>query len=301
MNKKQNKVEIENIQPNESNENLKRQKGRHYAKSNKKVNKTVVIVFCILLSLVCIASVVLLINPFKKETPIKQEVVVKEEVKQELTDEATKQKEIWKQNKNINSDYVGQLVFDSKLIEQPVVQGVDNEVYFRTNWKDMSYDEEGSIFMDYRNEPSDQNTIIYGHYVYPSYETGTLGLKEATGTRMFTPLVKLKEEKNYKDNKYLNLYYENEIARYEVAVVYHCQLDATYDYNLPVENMYYFLTNYDEEYFEKYKQTIYENAFYQTGVDLKYSDKFLTLQTCVEGRDDLLEVVVCKEISRTAY
>jgi len=221
--------------------------------------------------------------------------------KKETKKEDSNIKEIWNANKAINSDYVGQLVFESGLINLPVVQGTDNNTYFRKNWETMSHDEEGSIFMDYRNEPDDQNTIIYGHYVYPSYEIDNLGRKKALGDRMFTPLSKLVDETNYKANKYVDLYLENEVIRYEVAVVYYCEMDPENNYDTPVENMYYMITNYDEEYFETYKKTIYEKALYDTGVDIKYDDKLLTLQTCVENHDELLEIVVCKEISREAY
>jgi len=263
---------------------------------NKKTLSIIAILFMVIV--VAVVALVVIINTQSK--PVEE--VVKEEPKVvEKKEETVDYKKIWKENKAINSDYVGQLVFESGLINQPVVQGTDNNIYFRTNWKDMSHDEEGSVFMDARNVPGDQNTIIYGHYVYPEYEKNTLGRTEVLGDRMFTPLVKLKDQANYEANKYVDLYLENEVVRYEVAVVYHCVLDPEVNYVSPVENMYYFLTSYSEDYFEKYKQAIYEAAFYQTGVDINYNDKLLTLQTCVEGHDELLEIVVCKEISRTPY
>jgi len=265
----------------------------------KNLKIIVISVICTLFVVGAIGAIYLATKSFSSDVATKEETINDSEKQTE--DKQTDIKETWKTNKAINEDYIGQLVFESGLINQPVVQGADNEEYFRTNWKDMSHDEEGSCFMDYRNEPDDQNLIVYGHYVYPSYEKDTLGRTEALGDRMFTPLAKLVDKSNYEKNKYVDLYLENEVIRYQVAVVFHCILDAEQDYVVPIENMYYCITNYDEEYFETYKKAIYENAFYDTGVDINYNDKLLTLQTCVEGHDELLEIVVCKEISRKAY
>ena len=204
---------------------------------------------------------------------------------------------LWSENSAINSDYVGTITFESNLINLPFVQGKDNNTYYRTNWKTMEHDEEGSIFMDSSNALSDQNIILIGHYVYASYE--------ASGTHMFTPLVKLIDEENYEPNKYVKLYLENEVRRYEIAFVYYCQLieedlnGETFFYTDDGYEFYY--PNYTEEQFATYLSTIKANSFYDTGVEISYSDKLLTLQTCVENHEDLREIVVLKEIDRTTY
>ena len=204
---------------------------------------------------------------------------------------------LWAENSAINSDYVGTITFESNLINLPFVQGKDNNTYYRTNWETMEYDEEGSIFMDSSNSLSDQNIILIGHYVYASYE--------ASGTHMFTPLAKLIEEENYEANKYVKLYLENEVRRYEIAYVYYCQL---IEEDLNGESFFYtedgfefYYPNYTEEQFNTYLSTVKANSFYDTGVDISYSDKLLTLQTCVENHEDLREIVVLKEIDRTSY
>ncbi len=204
---------------------------------------------------------------------------------------------LWSTNSAINSDYVGTITFESGLIDLPFVQGKDNNTYYRTNWENMEYDEEGSIFLDSSNTLSDQNLILIGHYVYASYE--------ASGTHKFTPLVKLIDEENYEANKYVKLYLENEVREYEIAYVYHCKLieetlnGETFFYTEDGYEFYY--PNYTEEQFDTYLDTIKANAFYDTGVDLSYSDKLLTLQTCVENHEDLREIVVLKEINRISY
>ncbi len=212
-------------------------------------------------------------------------------------DEKALVESLWSKNSAINSDYVGTITFESNLINLPFVQGKDNNTYYRTNWETMKYDEEGSIFMDSSNELSDQNIILIGHYVYASYE--------ASGTHMFTPLAKLIEEENYEANKYVKLYLENEVRRYEIAYVYYCELieeDINGETITFAQDGYeFYYPNYTEEQFNTYLSTIKANSFYDTGVEISYSDNLLTLQTCVENHEDLREIVVLKEIDRTSY
>lgn len=196
-------------------------------------------------------------------------------------------------NKAINDDYIAQLKFESGLLNFPVLQGETNDTYITTEWQSMEYDIEGSIFMDYRNiyegENEDENLVIYGHYVY------------ADERAKFGPLHDLKEESNYEANKYITLEFENEIRRYEVARVFYCQLvdDGNGNYLYTQDDMQYYHTNFDEEYFDVYMQAIEDNQFYDTGVEISHDDHLLTLQTCVRNRDDLRLIVIAKEISRT--
>ena len=39
-----------------------------------------------------------------------------------------------------------------------------------------------------------------------------------------------------------------------------------------------------------------EIEFYNTGIEITPVDRFLTLQTCVENRDDLRLIVIAKEV-----
>ncbi len=266
----------------------------------KQNNKSKYILVGVLAFLVIFGLVIILCDPFswfKKQEDngtIDTTPTAESEVDNE---EKAKVEQLWKDNSAINGDYIGTIEFESGLISQPFVQGSDNSVYYRTNWKTMEYDIEGTVFLDSANTLDDQNLILIGHYVYESLDS--------TRTHMFTPLAKLIDQNNYEDNKYVKLYLENEVREYEIAYVYYCQLIFD-EYN--GESFYYtedgyefYIPNYTEEMFDNYISTIKENAFYDTGVDVDYKDKILTLQTCVENRDDLREIVVLKEISRVSY
>lgn len=204
---------------------------------------------------------------------------------------------LWDENYAINSDYVGEIRFDSGIIDLPVVQAIDPDdpsiglsKYLRTDWKTMEHDEEGSIFVDPVSDlESSQNITIYGHYVYPSYEPSM--------THKFTPLVNYVGDKDfYEENKYFELILKDEVRRYEIAHVYIADINL-YDPNNPLEEgMYYMEPEWTEEELEYYLDRVSEIEEYDTGVEIGPDDKFVTLQTCVENREDQREIVIAKQI-----
>ena len=195
--------------------------------------------------------------------------------------------------KKVNDDYIGTLKFDSGLIDLPVFQSTDNDHYMRLDWQSGEYAAEGSTFLDYRNQLSDQNLIVYGHYVYSGYDPSL--------SKAFTPLGKLTDEANYRENANLKLYLSDHVREYQVAYVYYCILDENTGYLTTVDDMQYYWTNYSNDYFDIYFNTVENASFYDTGVTIGQSDKFLTLLTCVENHDELRLVVLCKEINRSPY
>ncbi|MBR3227498.1 MAG: class B sortase [Erysipelotrichaceae bacterium] len=198
--------------------------------------------------------------------------------------------EKWDENHSINPDYVGQIKV-GELFEYPFVQGETNDTYLRKDWATMNYDEEGSIFMDERNDIDDQNIIIYGHYVYASLDPD--------GTHKFTPLRLLKDEKNYEANRYLTLQLKDELRTYETALVLY--VDTYMDENgirYAVPELEYDHTGFEDDYFEEYIRNAKAKAFYDTGVEIGNDDRLLTLQTCVEGNKDLREIVIAKLVKK---
>lgn len=256
----------------------------------------------------------------KIEEPIQEQEVVEEVITQDG-------RQTWLNNKAINNDYIGEIVFDSNLINKSFVQAKDvydingnlyhfynengtlvedptdyngNDVYIWTNWKDMSYDyniEGGSVFMDYRNDLDDQNIIIYGHHFSEA------GGNDPERCKAFTPLEKLMEAENYDSNKSLKLILDNETRSYELVAVY------KFDINDPIytDNLQYYRTeyNYDEfedtsdsTYYQNYIDAMNEVKLYDTGVNLTTQDKTLTLQTCISGlAGSVYEICVFKLVN----
>ena len=239
-------------------------------------------------------------------------------------------RKLWLENKSINEDYVGEIIFDSGLINQSFVQATScykdngepyrfysengrivndftglcgNDVYIWTYWKTMEYDYNdhgGSVFMDYRNYLSDQNIIIYGHHFSEA------GGHDPSRSKAFTPLEKLLDKENYEDNKYVSVVLDNEIRRYELAIVYeydiynedcanNCQYYRT-DYNQTFDG------NDDPGYGDIYMKAAKGRAYYDTGVKITGDDRTLTLQTCISGyAGELFQIMVFKQIDTVYY
>lgn len=202
-------------------------------------------------------------------------------------------KEIFESNKNINSDYVGQIYFDSKLIDLPFVQGLTNNTYMRTDWQTMHYDVGGSIFLDASNNiAADQNTVIYGHNFSASIDSSI--------TKMFSPLRALMKQENYEENKIINLYLGDRLLKYEVIYVYRTKVieEGNVQY-LAEGEPYYDALNFTEAEFNDYISKVKEREYYSTGKGIGYSDKMLTLQTCIDDSVDKL-VIIAKQIGNTS-
>lgn len=285
-----------------------------------KKKKTLIGILGIVVITLIIFTAFLYIGYFdKKEEPIEE--VIQEPVV-EINNEQV-ERDLWLKNKEINSDYVGEIVFDSGIINKSFVQAkstrdengnlyhfytergnlvkndedyTGNDVYIWTNWKDMSYDyniEGGSVFMDYRNDLNDQNLIIYGHHF------SERGGNDPKREKAFTPLEQLLES-NIK-NETLKLILDNETRYYELVYVYEFNV---YDDNC-LENMQYYRPNYnyddfenikDDDYYKNYIDNMEDYKLYDTGRHLGVDDYTLTLQTCISGRDgELFEICVFKQ------
>ncbi len=280
------------------------------------------------------ATVFVLINAGVISLPEKKNSAYEEETAVEAVDEneqlKQKYRSIYDENKAINPDYTGELIFDSGLIDVSFVQAkscfrddgelytfytedgkvvtdatnyTGNDVYIWTYWKTGEYDYNdngGSNFMDYRNNLSDQNLIIYGHHFSV--------WNDETRTKAFTPLEQLLEEENYAPNRYVTLVLEDEIRRYEIASVYN--FDAFNEDHL--KNMQYWRVeynyddyadnSYDAGYYRNYIEAVRKAQLYDTGVDWTTDDNTLTLQTCIGGHaGELYEIVVLRQISSMPY
>lgn len=256
------------------------------------------VLLLVLSILLVIVAVCVISTRFTSNTEIEEEPTEQEEVTNETIDWESYTTS-WQENYAINSDYVGEIVFASGLINESVVQYLDLDnldqgyyEYLRTNWKTLEYDIEGSIFVDpYSDLDSSTNIVIYGHYVYESYD--------ASRTHMFTPLELLLDEENYADNNIFYLCLEDEIRVYEIAHVYLAQLYSSngVDYDIVADGMEYMFSEWTESALGYYLSQVSAIEQYDTGVEISYGDKFVTLQTCVNNRDDQREIVIAKEIA----
>lgn len=268
-------------------------------KTNNKKTIIQFIIIAILLIGISFSIFFLLKSEPKQENIVEQEVVEVIEVEEEETPLFTKEE--YDNYYSINNDYIGQIIFESGIINEPVLYSSINSYYLRKNIN-KEYSIQGSVYLDERNTINDQNLILYGHYTEPGF-TNYDGY-DPNVRPMFSNLELLLDKENYETNKTVYLYLKDEVITYEVACVYYCPLikdEETNEYVYVTEGYEYYITNYSEEEFNTYKETIKNNQRYETGIGLTNYNNYLTLQTCVNAREDLREIVLCKEVSRSTY
>ena len=157
--------------------------------------------------------------------------------------------------KKINPDTIGYIEIPNIDIKYVIVKGPDNSYYLTHNFY-KEYNKAGWIFMDYKNKAdgTDKNIVIYGH--------------QMSDGSMFGSLSKLLDEENMKDNLVINYINEHGRKKYEIFSIY------TVD---PEE--YYIKTDFTEQEFVKFKETIKERSLFKVEKELD-NKNVLTLSTC---------------------
>ncbi len=157
--------------------------------------------------------------------------------------------------KKINPDTVGYIEIPSIDVNFVVVKGKNNSYYLTHNFN-KEYNTAGWIFMDYKNKAdgTDKNMVIYGH--------------QMSDGSMFGSLSKLLDEEIVKDNLIINYVDERERKKYEIFSIYIIE---------PEE--YYIKTNFSEQEFVKFKETIKERSLFKVEKELD-NKNVLTLSTC---------------------
>lgn len=249
---------------------------------------------------------------------------VQEEIQVEPAGMPPVLKNMWLSNKAINRDYIGQIIFDSGLIDLPIVQATDvydkdgnlytfyseegdlvedpenytgNDVYIWTNWKNGEYDpygDGGSVFLDFRDSLKDQNLIIYGHHFARDFDP--------SGSKLFTPLDLLLKQENYKANNTLKLVLNNEIREYVISNVFMMDTGNEYVVNVLRRNMNEdYSGNPTPGFYKEFISYIDSVSEYNTGEKLTENDNVLTLVTCIQHQPELRQVIVAKETGKTVY
>lgn len=230
-------------------------------------------------------------EPTPELTPEPTPEIVKDYM---LSEEKLKElKEELVRDQGINSDVRCILHFNNDLVHDPVLQYENENYYLYLNWQTREYQSYGSIVLDSRNNLAldEMNTIIYGHYIYE--------FRNPDRTLVFTPLARLMDKSVWEENRYVTLLLNDEVRYYEICSVYDCPLQTMADGSqFCLDGLEYNLLYFDSDYFARYKENIRAHEYYSTGVDFYDTDRFLTLQTCIENHHESREIVLCRELER---
>jgi len=181
-----------------------------------------------------------------------------------------------------NTDFAGWLEIAGSGIDLPVVQGDNNKVYLKKTF----YGEKskyGCLFMDSNNnlKTLDRNTVIYGHNMsYDDLMFGKLEIYKKIDGFKAAPLIGF------------NTIYSN--MKWKIYAVFLTNGvksgDNGYVFNYIFKNL-----NSDEK-FSSYINELDQRKLYTTGVDIKPTDKILTLSTCCYDFDEARLIVVARMV-----
>lgn len=183
-----------------------------------------------------------------------------------------------------NNDFVGWLKIDDTNVDYPVMYTPNDnergEHYIHLDF-DEKYSAAGLPFIDKNCDlvlPTD-NVIIYGHNM--------------NSGKMFHDIMKYENEEFYNSHKTFTFDTIYGDGTYEVVAMFYAQIlpDDSNEFKY-----YQFVNAGSAEEFEYYIDNIKRMSMIDTGVDVKFGDKLVTLSTCAYHVDDGRFAVIAKKV-----
>lgn len=168
--------------------------------------------------------------------------------------------------KRTNPDVVGWLKVNGTNINYPFVQSSDND-YYLTHSFNKSYNGGGWVFLDYRNNgTNNKNTIIYAHGRSDKTMFGTL--KNVLNNGWL----------NNTNNYVIKISTETENSLWQIFSVY--RIPTTSDY---------LQTNFnDETEYQNFLDMIKDRSNHNFDTNVASTDNILTLSTCYNNSDKMV-------------
>ncbi len=179
-----------------------------------------------------------------------------------------------------NNDLAGWLSIAGMKIDYPVMQNEDDEYYLHRDFygNDSKY---GCLYVRARADlDTGTNFIVYGH-----------NMKDGA---MFGDLDSYLEKSFYEKHSLISFHTLYEERVYEIIAVFRSQVYNTDD---DVFKYYQFYEADTQEDFDSFYNNIKELSLYDTGVEARFGDTFLTLSTCAYHVKDGRLVVVAKRVA----
>ena len=179
----------------------------------------------------------------------------------------------------INSDVIGWIKIDETNIDYPVMQNGDFYLH-RNIYKE--YSSHGTPYLaEYCNIQYSDNLIIYGHHM--------------NDNSMFAQLDDYKKNSFYNKHKFIKFYsyYNGQTIEknYEIALVFKTVVYSDKGFK------YFNYTNFNDiQELNEFVDNCKNLQCYDTGVDINYGDKLITLSTCEYSQKNGRMVIVAKQI-----
>ncbi|MBR4626208.1 MAG: class B sortase [Ruminococcus sp.] len=199
-----------------------------------------------------------------------------------------------------NPDICGYIRISDTMVDYPVLKDPGSieagtpfygaEAY-KPNWFYLSHDldasdkRSGTLYMDYRDrfgwdeDDQSENIIIYGHNMMDNSMFGSLRrYRQDYSFYEQSPFIELSS--NYKDYDYV-------IFAFLITSGSYASTDFVY-WNMEELD--------DKESFDSYVARCRRDAMVNTGIDVQYGDKLLTLSTCYANEDNSRFIVVARRL-----
>ena len=168
--------------------------------------------------------------------------------------------------KRTNPDVIGWLKVNGTNINYPFVQGSNNK-YYLTHSFNKSYNSAGWVFLDYRNnDTNNKNTIIYAH--------------GRTDKTMFGTLRKILNNGwlNNTNNYVIKISTETENSLWQVFSVYH----------IPTTSDYLQTDFSDDTSYQNFLDMIKNRSNHNFNTSVNSNNNILTLSTCYNNSDKMV-------------
>lgn len=184
-----------------------------------------------------------------------------------------------------NDEVKGWISIPDSKMEFPVVQADNNDYYLEHDFY-KNYNSNGVPFLDYRTEISDaknldDNTLIYAHNIH--------------GGRFFAELCNYKELEYYKERPVITFDSVYDEMQWKIVACFITNADPKGDGGERFMFNNYLNFNSPAK-FNWYMEEINRRSIIDTGVDVKYGDKLLTLSTCTYEFDNARFVLVARKL-----
>jgi sortase B len=126
--------------------------------------------------------------------------------------------------------------------------------------------------------PRSDNVVIYGH-----------NMKDGS---MFATLVNYQKKRYWEEHPIVEFSTQYESHRYQIFAAFSTDLESA-----KTIRCYSFINAVSERDFDRFIDGIREVALYDTGVNVSYGDRFLTLSTCAYHKKNGRFVLIARELS----
>ena len=257
----------------------------------------------VFIGIIVLAMVMLIDNAIDKKAKekafaeLQQQMQEQKEVEQEklvkVAEEESKILPEYETLYNQNSDMVGWLTIKDTVIDYPVMQTMEDEQYYLKRNFEKEDDDNGCLIMDTDSVVGEGSIELgYAEDKKPSTNLIIHGHKMRSGN-MFGEL-SLYEDKTY--GKEHNIIYFDSIyekREYELISVFYSKIFYQHE---DVFKYYKFFQADTQEEFDDWYHNIKQKSLYDTGVEAKFGDEFITLSVCAYHVPDGRFVVVGKRI-----